>query len=149
LSDQVQTGGAVELLLVKGTFRPHRHAHLLPDRPTPPLEDLERLEPMAYEDLPEAVREWDFFLETGIAESCAQEGRTEAQISGRLARGKWREHGPALAAYWGPKRTRESWAWGRWGAPEPHENGLNGKPGRGKNKQGKRPGNHGRNRGAL
>jgi hypothetical protein len=79
----------------------------------PPSPEPKRI---AFEDLPDVVRQWSFYLETGYVLTAEQEGLNDAQIK-RVGRSKWREHGPKLAAYWGPKRTRKAWAYRRYGEP--------------------------------
>jgi hypothetical protein len=105
--------------LLTNNYRPSRHGPLPGWVASPPEPRLE-LSPMAaFEALPADVRAWEGFLQCGtdfFDELPA--GVTEARAR-RMARAKWREHGRALMAYWGPKRTRESWAYERFGEPSP------------------------------
>lgn len=112
----------VALHLIQRTFRAHRHAHLLPTAPEPAASEPEP-EPMrspsqqywAFQALPDDVRTWAGLLECGTDFFCAlPPDLTEAQAK-RRSRSKWIEHGPTLVRFWGSKRTKESWAWRRWG----------------------------------
>ena len=69
----------VALHLIQNTFRPHRHAHLLPTAPEPALTPPEPRQPGKGADAD--ADEWDFFLETGICETGAQQGLWGAEIS--------------------------------------------------------------------
>jgi hypothetical protein len=93
-----------------GNYRPSRHAEPVGTSPEPAPERIE------FEDLSPDAQDWSFFLETGFALTCQQGGRNQGQAK-RVARAKWREHGPALIKYWGRKRTLESYAYKRYGEP--------------------------------